>query len=100
MRTPNLARIRDFQESDLALVGRLIQRTIDVCYSGVYPSRAVQFFKEFHSPEEIMKRHRRGKMLVVEEDGRVIATGALVDGDIFGIFVHPEFQHRGYGRSP
>jgi GNAT superfamily N-acetyltransferase len=91
------ARIREFQESDLVHVRRLIHQTIDVCYSGVYPSRAVQFFKEFHSEEKIMERHRKGEILVVEQDGDVIATGSIVGNDIFGVFVHPEFQHRGHG---
>jgi len=91
------ARIREFRESDLVPVWQLIHQTIDVCYSGVYPPRAVQFFKEFHSEEKIMERHRKGEILVVEQDGNVIATGAIVGSDIFGVFVHPEFQHRGHG---
>lgn len=99
MRTPNEARIRGFQEPDLVPVERLIRQTIDACYSGVYPSRAVRFFKEFHSPEKIMERYQQGDILVVEQDGHVVATGAIVDGDIFGVFVHPGFQHRGYGGS-
>ena len=99
MPTPNEARLREFQERDLVPVERLIHQTIDACYAGVYPSRAVQFFKEFHSPKKIMERHRQGDVLVVEQDGQVIATGAIVDGDIFGVFVHPEFQHHGHGES-
>jgi len=91
------ARIREFQKSDLEPVRRLIHQTIDICYSGIYPSRALQFFKKFHSEEKIMERHRKGVILVVEQDGNVIATGTLVDSEIFGVFVHPEFQHRGHG---
>ncbi len=91
--------IREFRESDLVPVRRLIHQTIDVCYSGVYPARAVQFFKEFHSEENILERHRKGQILVVEQDGNVIATGAIVGSDIFGVFVHPEFQHRGHGSA-
>src|SRR5512139_3092149 len=93
------ARIREFRESDLASVRRLIHQTIDVCYSGVYPPRAVQFFKDFHSEEKIMERHREGKILVVEQDGNVIATGTIVGSDIFGVFVQPEFHHRGHGEA-
>lgn len=91
------ARICEFRESDLVPVRRLIHHTIDVCYSGVYPSRAVQFFKEFHSEEKIMERYRKGEILVVEQDGDMIATGTIVGSDIFGVFVHPEFQHSGHG---
>ncbi len=97
--SPNKATIRGFRETDLVALARLIQRTIDASYSGAYPFRAVQFFKELHSPAKIMERHRQGDLLVVEREGRLIATGVLVGGDIFGVFVDPEFQRCGYGRS-
>ena len=92
-------KIREFRKSDLVTVRRLIHQTIEVCYSGVYPPRAVQFFKEFHSEETIMERHRKGEILVVEQHGNVIATGAIVGSEILGVFVHPEFQHNGYGEA-
>jgi len=91
--------VREFRKSDVDRVGRLIQHTLDVCYSSVYPPRAVQFFRDFHSNARILERHKEGEILVVELNGDVIATGAIVDRDIFGIFVHPEFQHKGYGRA-
>jgi len=97
MGRPDVHGIREFRESELDPVWRLIQKTIDVCYSGVYPPRAVQFFKAFHSETKIMERYQEGEILVVMQDGNIIATGAIVGGDIFGVFVHPEFQHRGYG---
>jgi ribosomal protein S18 acetylase RimI-like enzyme len=99
MITPDHIRIREFRRSDLAPLRRLIHETIDTCYSGVYPRRAVQFFKEFHSDKEIMKRSREGEILVVEKEGALVATGAIVGSDIFGVFVLPEFQGRGYGKA-
>ena len=91
--------IREFRKSDVINVRRLIHHTIDVCYSGVYPPRAVQFFKEFNSDAKILKRYQEGEILVVEQNGNIIATGAIVEGDIFGVFVHPEFQHYGHGKA-
>jgi GNAT superfamily N-acetyltransferase len=91
------ARIREFRESDLVSVRQLIQQTIDVCYSDIYPSRALQFFKEFHSQENIIVRHRKWEILVVEQGGNVIATGAIVGNEIFAVLVPPEFQHHGHG---
>ena len=93
------SRIREFEKSDAVHVRRLIHHTIDVCYSSVYPTRAVQFFKEFHSDTKILERHQEGDILVVEQDGNVIATGTIVDGDIFGVFVHPDFQKHGHGSA-
>jgi GNAT superfamily N-acetyltransferase len=97
MSGPQDATLREFRESDLAPVRRLIHHTIDVCSSGAYPTRAVQFFKDFHSEEKIIERHRTGQILVVEQDGHLVATGAIVGSDIFGVFVHPAFQRRGHG---
>ena len=92
-------KIRVFREADLIPVQRLIHHTIDVCYSGIYPPRAVQFFKEFHSEENIAKRYQEGDILVSEQDNNVVATGTLVGREIFGVFVHPVFQHRGLGAA-
>jgi ribosomal protein S18 acetylase RimI-like enzyme len=91
--------IRTFHESDVGAVRELIHHTIDVCYSPVYPPRAVQFFKNFHSDARLLERHQKGQILVAEEEGNVIGTGSVVGSDIFGVFVRPECQHRGHGRS-
>lgn len=91
--------IRDYQEKDLDAVQHLIHQTIDVCYPGIYPPRAVQEFKDFHSKEAITRRHEDGVILVVEERAGIVATGTLVAGDIFGVFVDPEVQGKGYGKA-
>lgn len=91
--------IRKFRVSDVGAVRDLILHTIDVSYSSVYPPRAVQFFKDFHSEAKIIERHQKGEILVLEKNGKVIGTGSVVDADIFGVFVHPEFQHQRHGKS-
>lgn len=97
--TPGNAGLREFRISDVAQVRRLIHRTLDISYSDVYRPRAVRFFKTFHSEAKILRRHQEGEILVVELDGKVIATGAIVEDDIFGVFVDPDFQHHGHGRA-
>lgn len=47
----------------------MIHHTIDVPYFPVYPLRAVQFFKDFHSEAKIIERHQKGEILVMEKDG-------------------------------
>ena len=91
--------IHQFRESGVGNVLKLIHHTIDVSYSPVYPPRAVQFFKDFHSEVKIIERHHNGEILILEKDGKVIGTGSLVGEDILGVFVHPEFQHQGYGKT-
>lgn len=99
MSKQDLAHFHEFRTSDLKAVLRLIYHTIDVSYSPVYPVRAIQFFKDFHSEAKIIERHQNGMILILEKDGKVIGTGSLVGSDILGVFVHPRFQHQGYGKA-
>lgn len=91
--------IRQFRASETGPVCELVHHTIDVSYSPVYPPRAVQFFKDFHSEAKIIERHQKGEILVVEKDWKVIGTGSVVGADILGVFIHPASQHKGYGKS-
>ena len=99
MSTPAQTRIRHFRHSDVGSLRQLICETIDVSYSSVYPPRAVAFFKEFHAEQKIVERGRIGTVLVAEENGELIATGSLVDGEIFAVFVHPDNRRSGLGRA-
>ena len=91
--------IRAFEEADAAALRRLIAETIDASYAPVYPPRALDFFKAFHAEEIILERAQRGTVLVAEADGDLIATGSLLDGEIFAVFVHPDRQGRGLGKA-
>jgi GNAT superfamily N-acetyltransferase len=90
-------RLRDFDASDAVRVHHLIGATIDACYPAHYSSRAIDFFKRFHSPDAIRRRADTGMLLVAEDDECIVATGALVDGEIGGVFVHPDAQSAGIG---
>jgi len=89
--------VRPFDASDLAAVHHLIQRTIDACYPVVYPPRAVEFFRAFHAPDAILLRANSGTVLVADDEGDIVATGSLLDGEIGGVFVSPSSQHTGLG---
>ena len=91
--------IRDFRPTDAGAVLRLIYDTIDISYAEAYPPRAVDFFKQFHSEDRLLNRHQEGTVLVIEQDGKPVATGALVEQEIFAVFVDPDHQHRGYGKA-
>jgi GNAT superfamily N-acetyltransferase len=77
----------------------MILDTIDASYSPVYPPRAVQFFKDYHSREKIVGRSESGEVLVAIEDGRILATGSLIGSEIVGVFVHPDHQRQGRGET-
>jgi N-acetylglutamate synthase-like GNAT family acetyltransferase len=91
--------IRKFREPDLCQLVRLISETIGISYAGVYPPRAVQFLKDFHSEKRIAERSKTGTTLVVEEEGELVATGSVVHGEILAVFVHPRLQKGGRGKA-
>jgi N-acetylglutamate synthase-like GNAT family acetyltransferase len=93
--------IRSLAETDLHALHRMICDTIDTSYSKVYPPRAVAFFKEHHSEKKIAERSAVGEILVLisERDGSILATGALIDSEIIGVFVCSDHQRQGYGKA-
>ena len=91
--------IRRLRERDLSQLMRLISEAIAISYAEVYPPRAVQFLKNFHSEKRIADRSKTGTTLVVEEDGELVATGSLVHGEILAVFVHPRLQKGGRGKA-
>jgi GNAT superfamily N-acetyltransferase len=90
--------IREFEQSDLPAVKALVDRTIDVCYTGAYCPEAIQFFKDWHSDQKILNDASRGHIIVLEMNGRVVGTGTLVGDEIKRVFVEPSLQKRGLGR--
>ncbi|MBI9016323.1 MAG: GNAT family N-acetyltransferase [Phycisphaerae bacterium] len=90
--------IRRFTEGDLGGVYDLIHGTIDICYDGFYSGRAIGYFRGFHSHEGILKRGKNDDVVVMENDGEIIATGALVGNEICGVFIRVDLQGQGLGR--
>ncbi len=91
--------IRPYEKGDLSALNNLIYRTIEISYREAYPSRAIDFFKQFHSEEEIIKRTTSGTVLVVEQNGELIATASLDGAEIFAVFVDPDRQGAGLGKK-
>lgn len=99
MSTPNDILTRKFKSSDLDMVKELIYKTIDVCYADVYPEEAVQFFKDWHCDENILKGAMEGYTIVLEINGQIIGTGSLVGDEIVRVFVEPRWQRCGFGKT-
>ncbi len=89
---------RVFRPSDLIAVKILVQITIDACYSKVYPKEAVQFFKDWHCDEKILKNAKEGYTILLHQDNRIVGTGTILDDEVMRVFVDPAFQKRGFGR--
>jgi len=90
--------LREFFENDIVPVKRLIDHTIDSSYTGVYPPNAVRFFKQFHSTDRILEEAKDGNMVVLEREGNIVGTGAIIGNRVFRVFVAPRFHRKGYGK--
>ena len=69
-----------------------------MCYSEVYPKEAVQFFKDWHCDDRILKEAKEGYTIVLEKDNQIIGTGTIADNHIMRVFVDPVFQKQGFGK--
>ena len=85
-------KLRPFAQGDLDAVRQVILATIDACYCGVYPPRAVEFFKQYHCDANILDRAANGYTVVGECEGRVVATGSIIADHICAVFVLPAIQ--------
>jgi GNAT superfamily N-acetyltransferase len=94
-------RIRKFDRADLHALHRMICETIEASYPGLYPPRAVAFFREYHSERRIAERSEIGEILVLisEPIDSILATGSLIGSEIMGVFVRSDHQRHGYGKD-
>lgn len=87
-------------QADMDMVSdiyELVHMTIKDVYTKYYSDKAVEFFLELHSEENIANDISAGKVYVVSLKQDVIGTGTL-DGDhIKRVFVLPRFQGQGIG---
>jgi GNAT superfamily N-acetyltransferase len=83
---------------DVAAIHYLVIRTIDACYPPVYPAAVVEYFRQYHSVEQVRAAVDEEFMLVLVEQGAIIGTGALKGDEVRRVFVDVAHQHRGLGR--
>jgi GNAT superfamily N-acetyltransferase len=91
-------RVRSFRKADLVRLKSLIGRTIDVCYVDWYCAEAVQFFKDYHTEQAILRDAAESFTIVLDRGGQILGTGTLVGDEIKRVFVDPAFQKQGWGR--
>ena len=99
--------IRLINNNDYANVADMIARSVsDSPFSKFYPQCSIDYIKESLNAEGVEKRASWTHFYVIEEDGKIIACGAigpywdsLTESSLFSIFVDPEYQGKGYGRK-
>ena len=91
--------IECFHKSDLKAVHDLIHNTIDVCYTPVYPERAVEYFKTLNTYEAILSRSESGTTYVAKDEAGIVGTGSVKENEVYAVFVSPALQRKGVGRA-
>lgn len=99
--------IRRFDEKDAEEVFALIARTMRETNSRDYSSEYIEKSLETLQPDRLIERARHTHFYVVcTEDSRIIGCGAIGpywgkedESSFFNIFVLPEYQGHGIGRS-
>lgn len=91
--------LRKYREDDLKRLKFIAHTTINKSYTGVYPKEAIEYFLNLHSKENMERDIPKGDTFMLELDGKVIASGSIVEEEIKRVFVLPEYQGRGYGRK-
>jgi hypothetical protein len=61
--------IRRFREPDFCQLVRLVSETVGLSYTEVYPPRAVQFFKDYHSERKLRTAARLGQRSLLRKMG-------------------------------
>lgn len=87
------------KKEDLEIVRKITRSTIKSIYPRYYPEGAVEFFLMHHSDEHIMADISDGRVFLLFENGVPVATETVSANNINRLFVLPEFQHRGYGKT-
>jgi ribosomal protein S18 acetylase RimI-like enzyme len=89
----------EFSEKNIQELTSLIQLTIKKCYPECYSPRVIDFFIEYHNPKELLRKATEGSMLLAFNNNKLVASGYLVENELGGLYVHPDYQNQGIGRQ-
>lgn len=90
--------IKPFENKYLDEAHALIAHTITTIYPAFYNNEVVDFFLEYHSKSSLSEKSEKGFLILGFYNDMLIATGYLVEKEIGGVYVHPEYQKKGYGK--
>jgi len=98
--------ISRFKEEQAKEVSDLIRTTIRISNTKDYPLELMEQLIESETPEHVIERASWTHFYVAQDDGRIVGCGAIGpywgkedESSLFTIFVLPEYQGKGVGRS-
>ena len=98
--------IRRFNQDDAKSVSELIRKTIKISNAKDYPPDIIDLLDKTETPEHVAERAGWTHFYVVEDTDKIIGCGAIGpfwgredESSLFTIFVDPDYQGKGIGRS-
>ena len=76
----------------------VIHDTIEEIYPKYYPRKAVDFFHNHHSKENMLEYLPKEYTKIIIENGKIIGTGSAKGNEIGRFFILPEYQNKGFGK--
>lgn len=99
-------KIRRFRPEDAEEVSALIAKTLRTANIKVYPKEYIEANVSSHSADVLTERAKEGHMYVVCDDLRIVGCGAIAgywgsttESILLTVFVLPEYQGQGIGKS-
>lgn len=92
-------RITQAGPTDLTEVTHITYTTIREVYPRYYPAGAVRDFLDYHSEESIRDDIAAGKVYLLSDGDSIVATVTINQNEIGRLYVLPQYQHKGYGRT-
>jgi GNAT superfamily N-acetyltransferase len=87
-----------YKEKYFEDVFNVVHDTIEKIYPKYYPRKAVDFFHNHHSKENMIEKLPKEYTRIIKENGKIIGTGSTKENDIGRFFILPEYQNKGYGK--
>lgn len=88
-------KIRKFQPNDSIKASNTIKKAIDhmVCY----PKYIREDLKTRYNSKGLKDFAKRWKLYVIEDDGKILGTGALDKNIVYCVYINPSMHRKGLG---
>jgi GNAT superfamily N-acetyltransferase len=90
--------IIEYKENYFEDVFNVVHDTIERIYPKYYPRKAVDFFHNHHSKENMLEKLPNEYTRIIIENGKITGTGSAKENEIGRFFILPEYQNKSYGK--
>ncbi len=94
------------KEEDIQEVSDLISTTAEISFKHFIPQKEIERIKKSLDYDGVKKRASWTHFYVIKNNNKIVTCGAIgpywgseTESSLFTIFVHPDYQNKGYGRK-